>query len=687
MITSICKMGAVLLCGAMLWSAAIHAPVSARSGEVGDSVEIMKEFEGIVNAPEFPPGLDWLNVDQPLRMADLRGKIVLLDFWTYCCINCMHVIPDLKKLEEKYADELVVIGVHSAKFTNEKGTEAIRQAVLRYDVEHPVVNDSGFQIWNEYAVKAWPTFVLINPKGKIIGTQSGENIYALFDAVIGRLVDYFDARGLLERGPVDLDPERRRMPRSLLSFPGKVSADAKSGRLFITDSNNDRIIITDTTGAILDVIGSGVQGNADGGFDEARFNRPQGTFLDGQVLYIADTDNHLIRRADPVTREVITILGTGAQARKLNVPGIGTGAALNSPWDVLVRDGTLYIAMAGAHQIWAADLGTLEAAPFAGSAAEALVDGPRLEAALAQPSGLAAAGDRLYFADSETSAIRYVELHADGRVETIIGRGLFEYGDRDGNHHEARLQHPLGIAVHDDAVWIADTYNSKVKRIDPDRRFSRTVAGTGESGYADGPFEESRFFEPGGLAFIGEKLYVADVNNHAVRVLDIEAGSVGTLTLANLERLHRLSNSGTAPLGRRVQFGPYRLMTGTVTLEIMFQLPTGYAFAEEAPHSLRLLDRSGGAVLEAAAAAGAVTVPDPTQGIPLQLETTEGRADLVFEAVVYFCETGSKICLVDRARLEISCEVTAGGSESATVTVPVSATGEEYSRPIENADG
>src|SRR5215475_7196021 len=134
-----------------------------------------------VRAPEITGGRGWLNTDKPLSLAALKGKVVLLDFWTYGCINCIHIIPDLKKLEAKYPNQLVVIGVHSAKFLNEKGTENIRQAILRYEIEHPVVNDKDFEIWQSYTARSWPTLVLINPKGKEVGRHSGEGIYDIFD--------------------------------------------------------------------------------------------------------------------------------------------------------------------------------------------------------------------------------------------------------------------------------------------------------------------------------------------------------------------------------------------------------------------------------------------------------------------------------------------------------------------------
>ena len=312
-------------------------------------------MEGQLTAPDFPDGLEWLNTERPLSLRELRGKVVLLDFWTYCCINCMHILPDLKRLERKYANELVVIGVHSAKFFTEQETENVRQAILRYEIEHPVVNDNQMVIWSQYAVRAWPTLVLIDPQGKIVGYHSGEGIYEIFDKAIQQVIQTFEARGQLDRTPLRFKLERERTPRTVLHFPGKVLADETSQRLFIADSNHHRILVVSLKdNTIQKVIGSGEAGFADGAFDKARFRNPQGMAYDPktETLYIADTDNHAIRKADLRREQVETLAGTGEQSRVYPPrPGKGKEVALNSPWDVVLlgdrKDGLLVAAGRG----------------------------------------------------------------------------------------------------------------------------------------------------------------------------------------------------------------------------------------------------------------------------------------------------------------------------------------------------
>ena len=472
-------------------------------------------------APELLGAKGWLNTDKPLLLKELRGKIVLLDFWTYGCINCIHIIPHLKKLEAKYANELVVIGVHSGKFDNERETENIRQIILRYGLEHPVVNDSDFKIWDAYGVQAYPTQVLINPAGELVIKTVGEGQLNLLDEKIGKTVEEFRANGKLDTKPVKFALEKERFANTSLLFPGKVLADAKSSRLFIADSNHNRILITKLDGSLLEIIGSGKPAFADGAFSTASFKSPQGMALDGDFLYVADRENQRIRRVDLIGKKVETIAGTGEQIYG-SEGGAAKEAALNSPWDLLVVGKQLYIAMAGNHQIWRMDLGKGEIAPFAGSGREARIDGDLETSAFSQPSGLAFDGKNLYVADSEANIIRAIDLQKQ-TVKTLAGGDLYEFGDRDGKGDSVRLQHPLGVTVWGKNVLIADTYNHKIKILNPTMQTVKTFIGG-----------RKEFYEPGGLSVGGNKLYVADTNNHAVRVVDLMTKRISQLQINGL---------------------------------------------------------------------------------------------------------------------------------------------------------
>ncbi len=487
-----------------------------------------------VRAPELN-GAAWLNTDHPLTLADLRGKLVLLDFWTYCCINCMHVLPDLKYLEEKYADQpFVVIGVHSAKFENEKDTDNIRNAILRYGISHPVVVDVNHRLWNAYTVRGWPTVVLVDPAGYLLGAVSGEGHREQLDTVIGAALDAYKEAGLLDETPLPIHLESETITDTPLSYPGKILADPTGKRLFISDSGHHRIVIATPDGKLLDTIGLGTAGADDGAYEEATFSNPQGLALDAEHdwLYVADTDNHLLRRLDLKAHTVSTVAGSGEKGIGPNLTAPAREQALNSPWDLCIVDGLLYIAMAGCHMLWLYDPAKEELRHVAGSGREARIDGPALRSAFAQPSGLTTDGSALYVADSEISSIRRVTLGDAVEVTTVAGGDLFQFGDVDGLGDLARFQHPLGVAWHEGAIHVADTYNHKIRTVDPESRRASSFLGDGKPGTADGA--QPRFYEPGGLSFAGERLYIADTNNHAIRVVDLASKTVSTLSISEL---------------------------------------------------------------------------------------------------------------------------------------------------------
>ena len=549
-----------------------------------------------VRAPEISGGRGWLNTDKPLSLAALKGKVVLLDFWTYGCINCIHIIPDLKKLEEKYARQLVVIVVHSAKFENEKQTENIRRIILRYEIEHPVYNDAEFKVWESYGIRAWPTQILIDPAGYVIGSVSGEGNYDVIDQAIEKTVADFRKRGELNEELLKLSLERAKVGDLPLAFPGKLVADSKTDRLFIADSNHNRIVITRLDGTLVETIGIGTPGAADGAYDKASFFRPQGMALDGDTLYVADTENHLLRKVDLKARTVQTVAGTGKQSHEYFETGPARNVALNSPWDLQLVGRTLYIAMAGPHQIWKLDLDKAEVSTYAGSGREARRDGPLLEAGFAQPSGLTSDGKRLFVADSEANIVRAIDF-ASGVVTTLVGGDLFDFGDVDASGDAVRLQHPLGLFALGAKVLIADTYNHKIKQLDPETRTVKTLFGVGGPGQNDG--SAASFYEPGGLSVANDKLYIADTNNHAIRVVDLKTKTTVTLRIKGLQPpassvVTDTSDTNGGPNTEEIQLAAQQVRAASNgTLIVQVQLPSGYHLNPMAPQRYRVSVEKG----------------------------------------------------------------------------------------------
>ncbi len=489
-------------------------------------------FSKSIKAPEFPSDFNWINTKEPLSLAKLRGHVIILDFWTYCCINCMHTLPVLAQLEKKYQDRPVVfIGVHSAKFFNEQDKNNIEQAVGRYEITHPVLVDKEMSVWRQYGVNGWPTIVIIDPTGNLVYSQSGEGQKEMIEDIVDVLLEKHEKNHTLAREPIEITRTGTKN-KAILSYPGKISIS--NGKIAISDSNHNRIIVADISGKIEQIIGNGSAGLADGSFSDAKFFRPQGVTWTNNCIIVADTENHALREIDLDKNSVRTLAGNGKQGPWMSSGGKGNDVLLSSPWDVVVKNDQVLITMAGNHQIWSYDLKNNFTRPFAGNGYEDIIDGPRRQAQLAQPSGITTYNDLVYFVDSETSSVREIDLKAD-HVQTIVGHGLFTFGHKDGNVDEALFQHPLGISSTSNRIFVADTYNSAIRMIDLEKQTVSTLVGKkGTEGICridDPACDTLGLYEPSDVKMYDDKLYIADTNNHLIRVYDLKTNLLTTLNI------------------------------------------------------------------------------------------------------------------------------------------------------------
>jgi len=489
-------------------------------------------FNGDVIDQESPNSKSWLNTSRPLTAEDLQGRIILLDFWTFCCINCIHVIPDLQYLEHEFGEDLTVIGVHSAKFTNEKDSENIRQAIMRYEIEHPVVNDSDFSIWQGFGIRAWPSMVLINPDGRVHKKYSGEGHRQELHEDISNLIKKY--KGRYEASALPISLEKNKAPKTILKFPGKLAyaEDFDGGpALFVSDSGNDRILGARLDGQIFLEIGSAVGGYKDGSFEEVQFDDPQGLLYRDKLLYVVETRNHTLRQIDLERGQVTTLAGTGKQGYDRTIfDADAKKTALASPWDIefYPTDDKIVIAMAGTHQLWLYDIKNETVSVFAGNGRESIDDGGYPFNSLSQPSGLSVTNNKLYFVDSETSSLRVLE---DGEIKTLIGTGLFDFGYAEGKRGNGLLQHPLGLYADDNNIYIADSYNHSIRQYDIKQKSLNNLSGNGKRGSGGGNLVSAQYSEPNDIIKIGDSFYIADTNNHMIRVLDIEGNLVENLNL------------------------------------------------------------------------------------------------------------------------------------------------------------
>jgi len=467
-------------------------------------------------APELE-GVHFINTAKKLTLAKLHGRIVLIDFWAYSCVNCLHVVSQIKQLEKKFGKDLVVIGVHSPKYANEKNDENVRAAVARLGIDHPVANDPDLKGWQEYGVQAWPTFILIDPAGRIANQFVGDSKFKQLDSAIGALVSEGNQTGSLSQSAPypqlaqPISSSQRALSPSALRFPSGITCDPQTNLLYICDTGHHRIVSASKDGKLVEVIGNGTIGHGTGSFVQASFCDPSGLTLHGSTLYVADKGIDLIRQIDLSKKTVSTLAKN-----------------LNTPCGLAVLHGNLYIAMSGCHELWCLDLKTLKVTSLAGNGFEDLKDGKGTAAQFAQPTGITTDGKYLYVSDAESSSIRQFDP-ASNIVKTLVGQSLYAQGDRDGALKSAQLQHPLGICIDGQNIYIADTFNHKIKCLSLQNQTVSTVVGNGKPGFRDG--EWPMFAEPSDVCVMHNVVYVADTNNNVVRTIDLASGKVSTLNL------------------------------------------------------------------------------------------------------------------------------------------------------------
>lgn len=677
-----------------------------KDGLVYQYLQKVDGWEQDLSMPEFPEGLEWLNTEAPISVyKDLCGKVVVLDFFTYCCINCIHLLPDLHALEHAYSDKdgLLIVGVHSAKFPNEKVLDNIKSAVLRYNISHPVVNDADASLWQELEVSCWPTLVILGPRGNMLFSLIGEGHKDKLFLYTSITLKYYKDRGQIRDHKIGIKLYKDSLPSSPLLFPGKVTVDQVTNRLVIADTGHHRILVIWKNGQIQYSIGGPNPGRKDGMFSEATFNSPQGVAIMNNIIYVADTENHLIRKIDLQAEKVSTVAGIGIQGTDKEGGAEGEQQPISSPWDVtfgtsgseVQRDDILWIAMAGTHQIWALLLDSCKLPKknelkkgtclrFAGSGNEENRNNayPH-KAGFAQPSGLSLASEEpwncLFVADSESSTVRTISLK-DGAVKHLVGgerdpTNLFAFGDADGVGINAKLQHPLGVAWDNkrNLLYVADSYNHKIKIVDPKTKSCTTLAGTGNTDNVTGSsFTESTFNEPGGLCIgeNGQLLYVADTNNHQIKVMDLETKTISVLPIfrsassvvdgpvlgETQKTLPKLPKSAAS-----IRLSPVTARPGqTLQFKLRLDLPSGTKLTEGVPSCWFVTAEGNEWLLQGQTPSGEIESMSSQPTISLQVpgHCLSLEAVVCVSVLLYYCSADSGACMMQgvlfRQPLQIS---------------------------------
>lgn len=583
----------------------------------------------------------WAGVDRPLRLhEELQGRVVLLAFWTPSSISCTQTLPTLAALQARFADQpFTVVGVVTGKFDAEHDAGLAQAALARAGVAFPLVMDPDYFLWSSYGAKGWPTLALIDPEGFVVAMEGGEPEPRVLEFAIDNLLKDGARRGVLAKAPPAWKDAPLPAPPGPLAFPTKVAA-LEGGRFAVADTGHHRVLVFGAKGELLHVVGSGLRGLADGALAEAAFDGPEGLAAQGEVLFVADAGNHVVRKVDLAAGRVGTVAGIGELGRgqrELKGPGVTT--ALRSPWDVAVSGDWLFIAMAGSNQVWRLSLSTGNVEPWLGTGEEDFVDGAATAAKLARPSGVAVSGTSVVVADSGASAVRQAHV-ASGDVSTLAGQGLFTFGDADGAKADARLQFPLGVAALDGAVYVADTYNGKI------RRLKDGAVTTVASGLA----------RPQGLAAVGDRLLVADTDANRLVWVDPESGALEPVALPEVPA----PASGVVRPALTLKRATVRAGAGALRLTI--PAPQNEAFSADAPVRFVVAAAStkltGDAKLER---------KDDALRLELPLDTA-GAGEVSIDLDVYTVPQGKPYTRLRRVTLRVPLAVS--GDAGAVVDVP-----------------
>ena len=539
---------------------------------------------------------DWLNLSQNITPKDLRNRIILLDFWTYACVNCLQTVPEIAGLEEEFGDNLTVIGVHSGKFDNEKLLQSIKDAVIKYDIRHPVINDADLTIWQSFKVSAWPTLILLNPEGEVDKIYRGEGNIEKLRSDIKRLIKKF--KYSLNTGPLPITLEKNKITGHILQFPTKLefASDVKYGGvvqkplIFIANSGDNNIIASSLRGEILFTIGSKEKGFRDGTIESAAFNAPRGLLYKDQILYIADTGNHALRKVDFNSGNVSTVAGSGARGFIIGDEAKAQDTDLASPWDLefFPDKNNIIIANAGTHQLLKYDLKKDTISPFAGNGIENIIDGIYPENSLAQPSGLSSFNQKLYFVDAETSSLRVADVK--GNVQSLIGSGLFKFGYKNGTKDQALMQHPLGVLADDTGIYVADSYNHVIRKYNLSSEKIEDYSGLKIKGSQIETLKNTAYNEPEDIISILTKFYIADTNNHRIVVIDRNNDKASIL---NVMPPLKLPKGGLLEYLPNLEKIPSQIVKSNTPITLSMPLKEGWKINELGPSFFNLVEITG----------------------------------------------------------------------------------------------
>jgi thiol-disulfide isomerase/thioredoxin len=580
----------------------------------------------------------WFNLGKPLEISDLKDRVILLDFWSYSCVSCIEAISEIKELKQTFGSKLTVIGVHVGKFENDKTSNAIQKAVLKYDIDYPVINDSESKLADSFEVKAIPSFVLINPHGNTYEIYEGDSKLDELRSGVKKLISKYKFEITRDSLPLVLD--KYSVLGNVLMFPSHIEyaydfsyKTRQLPALFISNTGKDNIVVSSITGDIVVKIGSGQKGFQDGSFDVATFNSPRGLIFNSNKLYVADSGNNAIREIDFKEGKVTTILGSGANGFVIEdgKSHNGEDVELSFPMDIefFPTKNEIAIANSGSNQILSYNIKSNEVMVVAGNGADGIKDGKYPQNSLSQTSALSAFNNKLYFTDSNSSALRVME--ENGEIKTLIGQDSKKFGHKNGDKSTALMQHPQGLLVDDTGAYISDSFNHRIRKYDFSTNQIRDIVGNSKSGMGLGSSSNTQFDEPMGITSILDRLFIVDSNNN--RIVILNRGTFSSELLDVMPPL-KFSKEGFLEYLPNLQQSENLVVKSDSEIVLKIKVKKGWKINEAGPSFINLLEMIKERKADLVMNFDWNNIATKEMKLP---KLIEGK-DYLLQGVIYYCE-------------------------------------------------
>ncbi|MCB1178474.1 MAG: hypothetical protein KDK36_12890, partial [Leptospiraceae bacterium] len=414
------------------------------------------------------------------------------------------------------------------------------------------------------------------------------------------------------------------------------------------------------TKTVNEIIGNGEPGHKNGNYKTTKFFKPRGLYKKENFLYVADYGNHSIRRVDLKNKIVSTVAGTGKNSDDSAKEGNAPTSSLNYPLDITEIENKLYITQMGDNKIVTFDLNTGNLDIFAGNGEKNIKDGDPLFSSLAQPTGIVSKDKDLYFLDSDGNSLRRAETEYSGKIETLIGKSLFDYGDSDGSYNGTKLQFPMGIFLKEEKLYIADSFNNKIKEVDLTAKKVTSLKAYEKQKKFSWIKKEANFNEPSSILIKNGNAIISDTNNHSLQLLNLEKKEVSEYFLNfPVEIIEPFLKLKLDKIKETIEIPEETISITAPKIELNLELPKDYVWAENIPTFVKVESSNKNFLELKSSVQGSIQKFDGK--ISASIKTNLGESNLTWLIITHYYEEKKKIQLVKKIKINTRIKIRSGG--------------------------